>query len=47
MNRVFFVFFLMLTNFIFSQESIKSSHLSELDEFPIFDQFEIPKSKKN
>ncbi|MDP4601245.1 MAG: hypothetical protein NWS84_08875 [Polaribacter sp.] len=47
MNRAFFVFFLMLTNFIFSQESIKSSHLSELDEFPIFDQFEIPKSKKN
>jgi len=47
MNKTFFVFLLILTNFIFSQERIKSSPLSALDAFPIFDQFEIPKSKKN
>ncbi|WP_445747526.1 hypothetical protein [Polaribacter sp.] len=47
MNRTFFVFFLVLTNFVFSQENIKSVELSELDEFPIFHQFEIPKNQKN
>lgn len=47
MNRSFFMFFLLLANFIFSQENIKSFHLSELDEFPIFHQFEIPKNQKN
>ena len=47
MNRTFFVFFLVLTNFVFSQENIKSYNLSELDELPIFHQFEIPKSQKN
>ena len=47
MFKKIYIIFLFTFNFIFSQESIKSSHLSELDEFPIFDQFEIPKSKKN
>jgi len=37
----------VLTNFVFSQENIKSVELSELDEFPIFHQFEIPKNQKN
>ena len=47
MNRAFFVFFLVFTNVVFSQEHIKSFNLSELDELPIFHQFEIPKSQKN
>jgi hypothetical protein len=37
----------VFTNFVFSQEHIKSFNLSELDELPIFHQFEIPKSQKN
>lgn len=47
MYRTFFVFFLVLTNVVFSQEHIKSFNLSELDELPIFHQFEISKSQKN
>lgn len=47
MNRVFFVFFLVFTNCIFSQENIQSYTLAEVDEFPVFHQYEILKSQKN